>query len=267
MLFELSNPLDQQRAHRAWLETLARDAPAQAVLLDGVVGQRRFVVEARGYEGALEAALYSDAIPPTAVARLVETTRDALAPLRRYHRLRARAFGLQRYAAADRFFPLAEPADGIDFDEARGLIVASARELGPEVQELLESAFADRWIDAAERPRKASKSKLSPVLGEHPYVVVTFDGTTLDLLNLAHELGHAVHRVMADRAQPWVTSRYSSLTAETVASVHELVLIEYLFKRAESPVERVASGMIPDPADAVDGPLPEVPGSATRRRS
>jgi oligoendopeptidase F len=128
----------------------------------------------------------------------------------------------------------------VSYAEAKRLILDSAEPLGEEVQRTLREAFDNGWIDAFERPNKRASGSATFVYGDHPYVIVAYRGTVLDLFTLAHELGHAVHSQLAHRAQPYGTSIYSTLTGEAVASLHEMLLVEKLLQEAGSPSEKVA---------------------------
>ena len=240
MLWELTDPVDRRLAQQALLEGLGRRSQTYAALLAGVVKGGKFVARARRYDSALAAALEREAIPVAAVETLISTARRRSEVLREIHRLRARSLGLEEYGSADQYVPLRPFANQVSYDEAKRLIVDSAAPLGEEVQAILREAFDNGWIDAFERPNKRASGTATYVYGDHPYVIVSYRSTVLDLFALAHELGHAVHSQLAHRAQPYVTSIPSTLTAEAVASLHELLLVERLLQEAGAPGERLA---------------------------
>lgn len=240
MLWELADPADRRLAQQTLLEGLGRRSQAYAALLAGVVKGRKFVARARRYDSALESALEREAIPVAAVETLVSTARRRSEALREIHRLRARLLGLEEYGSADQYVPLRPFASRVSYGEAKRLIVDSAAPLGEEVQAILREAFDNGWIDAFERPNKRASGSATYVYGDHPYVIVSYRSTVLDLFALAHELGHAIHSYLAHRAQPYVTSIPSTLTAEAVASLHELLLVERLLQEAGAPGEKLA---------------------------
>lgn len=241
MLWELADPADRRRAQQALLEGLGARSQTYAALLSGVVERLKFVAKARRYAGALEYVLDLDAIPPSAVETLLRVAREESEVLREVHRRRARHLGLAGYGSADQFVPLEPLALEVSFAEAKRLIVDSAKPLGDAVQATLREAFDNGWIDAFERPNKLASGSATFVYGDHPYVIVAYRGTVLDLFVLAHELGHAVHSQLAHRAQPYVSSLYSTLTGEAVASLHELLLVEKLLQEAGTPGEKTAA--------------------------
>ena len=240
ILWETPDPGDRRRLRQAWLESLGRFAGTYAALLEGVVIYRRASAEAQGFADPLAAALFADAVPAATVRSAVAAARRASAPLRRYHALRKRLLGIERYGTADRFVPLAATSPRFTFEQARALIVESAATLGPQVQDTVRRAFDDGWIDAAERPGKRLHGGATSVIGDHPWVLVSYRGNLDSLFQLAHEVGHACHAALAARAQPAVYAHPSSLTGEAVAALHEAVLVDLLIRRAATPEARLA---------------------------
>jgi oligoendopeptidase F len=59
------------------------------------------------------------------------------------------------------------------------------------------------------------------------------------LSTYAHEWGHAVHSLLANKAQPYSKADYSTFIAEMASQINEILLEEYLLERAESDEERL----------------------------
>ncbi len=231
MLWELENATDRSNALRVWLEALGERASTTAVLLEGVVSYRKMSAEAYGYGSALEAALAADDIPAEAVINLVQSTTAEVTGLQNYHKLRRRVFGLESYGTADRFLPLGAAFSDVPFSQARMWIIESLAPLGAEAQSLVAAAFDDGWIDAVTRPGKREHGGATSVIGRHPFVLVNYDGNLNSILQLSHELGHAVHNQLSSDAQPYTNSHPSSLTSEAVGILFETLLVDDLVDR------------------------------------
>ena len=229
---------DERRAvHRAWLQELGKRSQTYAALLEGIVSRQKLLAEVRGFDSALDAHLHSDAIPADLVRGVVRTAREGSGPMRHYHALRRELLDLDDYSLADRFVSLETSGHEIPFAEARRLIVEAAAILGPEIQGVVARAFAEGWIDAVERPGKRPHGGANFVAG-HPFVLVPYRGTLDHVFQLVHEIGHAVHSDLSYRHQPFVYSHASSLTSETVASVFEGALVEYMTRESEDRQQR-----------------------------
>jgi oligoendopeptidase F len=74
----------------------------------------------------------------------------------------------------------------------------------------------------------------STVPGAHPYILLSFQGTTRDVMTLAHELGHGVHQYLArDRG---ILQQNTPLTmAETASVFCETLVFQDLISRERDP--------------------------------
>ena len=97
---------DREKAFRALYGTYNASINTYATLYNGVCHRDWFQARARGYASSLEAALHGNNIPTSVVENLISTTRAGVEPLRRYHRLRKRTLGLDRYQVYDFAIPL-----------------------------------------------------------------------------------------------------------------------------------------------------------------
>ena len=78
------------------------------------------------------------------------------------------------------------------------MVLTAYRGFSPEMAEIAERFFTDRWIDAPVRPGKAPGAFSHPTTpSAHPYVLMNYQGKPRDVMTLAHELGHGVHQVLA----------------------------------------------------------------------
>ena len=72
------------------------------------------------------------------------------------------------------------------------------RDFSPRLAELAGRVLEERHVDVAVRPGKLSGAYCYSVIpGLTPYVLLNFKGDVRDVATLAHELGHAVHGMLA----------------------------------------------------------------------
>src|SRR5260221_336958 len=88
---------DRASAFEAFHTIYEATANTYASLYNAVLQRDLFYSQARGYASTLEAALHGNNIATTVVENLITATRRGTEPLRRYHRLRKRALGLDTY--------------------------------------------------------------------------------------------------------------------------------------------------------------------------
>jgi len=70
-----------------------------------------------------------------------------------------------------------------------------------------------------------------------PWVMINYNGSARDIATLAHELGHAIHAMLADR-QSVLTQQAALPLAETASVFAEMQLTDQLLKRESDPSVR-----------------------------
>ena len=230
---------DRAEAFRAFHDVYRTTINTYAALYNGVLQRDWFHAQARGYKTTLDAALHGNNIPPSVVENLIETTKAGTEPLRRYHRLRKRVLGLDRYHAYDGLVPLVEFDHKYGYADVLEWIVGSVAPLGPDYQSKLSEAFERRWIDVYENAGKRSGAYSAPVYGAHPYVLMNYNDTLDAVFTLAHELGHSMHTVLAHAHQPFIYAAYTIFVAEVPSTVSEALFLDYMLARTADELERI----------------------------
>jgi oligoendopeptidase F len=229
---------DRAAAYRAFHQAYADSQNTHAALYNGVLQRDWFHARARGYESTLEAALHGNNIPTSVVENLIAVAKQSVEPLRRYHRLRRRVLGLERYQLFDIFVPLVEHDDRFPYDQVGSWIADSVAPLGSEYQRRVRDAFDGRWIDVFENAGKRSGAYSAPVYGAHPYMLLNYNETLDAVFTLAHEMGHSMHTLLSHQAQPFVYAGYTIFVAEVPSTLSEALFLDYMLQRADSRAQR-----------------------------
>ncbi len=153
----------------------------------------------------------------------------------RYYRLKAGWFKKKKLAHWDRNAPLPFAATGsIAWPEARNMVLTAYRGFSPEMADIAERFFTDRWIDAPVRPGKAPGAFSHPTTpSAHPYVLMNYQGKPRDVMTLAHELGHGVHQVLAAKNGALMAPTPLTL-AETASVFGEMLTFKRLLAQTKS---------------------------------
>ena len=222
---------DRQRVMEAYWNGQKRFENTLATLLDAGVKQDLFHARVHHFPTCLDAALYPEAIDTAVYRNLVATVRANLAPLHRLLRLRQRMLGLAELRYADLYASAVSAVTRTyPFEEGRDLVLSATRPLGAPYMEALERAFSAGWIDVYPNRGKQSGAYSSGVHGVHPFVKMNYDGTFHHVSTLAHELGHAMHSHLSERAQPYPTSDYPIFLAEIASTFNENMLMHTLLE-------------------------------------
>ena len=229
---------DRATAYRAFHQAYAANQNTYAALYNGVLQRDWFHARARGYASTLDAALHGNNIPTSVVENLIAVAKQNVEPLRRYHRLRRRVLGLDRYQLFDIFVPLVEHDEKYPYDDVGSWIVDSVAPLGGEYQARVREAFERRWIDVFENAGKRSGAYSAPVYGAHPYMLLNYNETLDAVFTLAHEMGHSMHTTLSHQAQPFVYAGYTIFVAEVPSTLNEALFLDYMLARADSREQR-----------------------------
>jgi oligoendopeptidase F len=73
----------------------------------------------------------------------------------------------------------------------------------------------------------------------HPYLLLNHNDDYDSLSTFAHEWGHAVHSLLANRNQPFEKADYSTFIAESASIGSEMLLNDYMVRNARSEREKL----------------------------
>ena len=229
---------DREAMFRAHLSVYDRSVNTYAAIYNGILQRDWFSAQARHYPSCRAAALDGDAIPESVMDTLITAVSEGVEPLRRYHRLRRRALGVERYFTFDAYLPLVDVHWPFPYDAIGPLVLESVELFGSEYTQTVERAFADRWIDVYETEGKRSGAFSAGVYGVHPYMLLNHADTLSDAFTVAHEMGHSMHTVLSHAAQPFATASYTIFVAEVASMTAEKLFADALLRRTDDPARR-----------------------------
>jgi len=167
-------------------------------------------------------------IPDPVVDTLLEVCRQNATLFQRYFRLKAGWLGMERLRRYDLYAPLSSSDQAYPFGQAVELVLDSLNNFSPLLADHARRVLSEGHLDAEVRPRKDTGAFCYGVLpGLTPWVLVNYNGRVGDVATLAHELGHAVHALMAAAHSP-LTFHASLPLAETASVFAEMLLLERL---------------------------------------
>jgi oligoendopeptidase F len=132
---------------------------------------------------------------------------------------------------SDREYPIAE---------GEKMMLEAVKPLGADYVAAMKHGLDSRWMDVFPRPRKLSGAHMAGAAYDvHPFLLINYTGNYESVSTIAHEWGHAMHTYLANRAQPYPTSRYPIFIAEIASTCNEALLLDYVLKNAKDDDERL----------------------------
>ena len=210
-----------------------------ASTLDGEIKTHAADAKLRKYPSCLASALSDDNVPEQVYTNLIDTVHAKLECFYPYMELRRKMMKLDKLDMYDIYNPLLPAVtERYTFDRAEKLVKEALAPLGEEYVRDLGRAFKERWIDAPERKGKRSGAYSSGCYDSYPYLLLNYNSTLDDVFTLAHELGHSMHSFYSHRAQKYHYAGYRIFVAEVASTTNEILLSEYLLKRAKTSEQR-----------------------------
>ena len=200
-----------------------------------------FGAKVRNHDSTLAANLFDDGLPPEVYTQLVTQVNQSLPLFHRYLSLRGRMLGVDDLRYFDIYPPLVEVDTG-EFDLARSAAITfeALKPFGEDYLALLKQGLDGEWMHSHPAPGKRSGAYMNgSIYDVHPFVLLNHNDGYESLSTFAHEWGHAVHSLLAQKQNPYETASYSTFTAEMASTINEILLQEYMIENARSDEEKL----------------------------
>lgn len=189
-------------------------------------------LDLRGYASPLAVRNLHNDIPDKAVSTLLQTCRDNRDVFQEYFRIKARICGFRQMTRYDVYAPPKIKKVFYPFEQAVKLVFEAYQQFSPSLAEHARRVFTERHVDAAPAPGKMGGAFCYSVLPSlTPYVLLNYSGDARDVATLAHELGHAVHSMLAQHHSVF-TFHATLPLAETASVFGEQLLSDALLADA-----------------------------------
>lgn len=227
----------RRRAYDQFYATYQGHEQTIATLYAGSVKQDIFNARIKGFDTALDAALYRDDVPKSVYTGLIEAVHKAFPVLHRYYALRKRILGVDELRHYDVYVPLVSSIKTHKtYEEAAEIVREALQPLGEDyVKTIYKGITTDRWVDRYENKGKRSGAFSSGGFIGAPYILLNYKEDVIgDVFTLAHEGGHSMHSYYSKRNNPFLCYEYTIFEAEVASTFNEQLVAKYLIDNAEN---------------------------------
>jgi oligoendopeptidase F len=229
--FRSPDPGIRAKAYQELYRVYAEDADTLGQIYQYLVRDWRSEgVDLRGYDTPIAIRNLANDIPDEVVETMLAACRNNAHLFHRFFALKAKILGVDRLRRYDLYAPVVEADKRYPYRDAVTMVLESFERFDPRLAELARKVFDSHHIDSEVRKGKrggAFCATLSPDLT--PWILQSYVGQARDIATMAHELGHAIHSLLADKHNA-LTQGASLPLAETASTFGEMLLIDRLLE-------------------------------------
>jgi oligoendopeptidase F len=182
----------------------------------------------RNYSSPMAVRNLANDVPDEVVDTLLDVAQKNTGIFQRFFQLKARWLGLERLRRYDIYAPVVKSDKRYDFDRAAGMVLSSFSQFDGQFGSMAQRVFDQNHLDSQVRKGKRGGAfcwSVNPKLT--PWVLLNYQGRADDVATMAHELGHAIHSMMASEHSLF-TFHASLPLAETASTFGEMMLVDRL---------------------------------------
>ncbi len=197
-------------------------------------------VQLRQYASPIAVRNTTNDLPEPAVDALLATCRKNVGVFQQYFQLKKRLLKLKTFNRYDLYAPYGHTSRRYSFSRAENMVMNAYQSFSPTLADLASRVIHEQHVDAAIRPGKMGGAFCYSVRPtQTPYVLVNFTGQARDVSTLAHELGHAVHAMLAENHSTF-TFHSALPLAETASIFGEQLLSDSLLSEERDTTAKVS---------------------------
>jgi oligoendopeptidase F len=187
-------------------------------------------INLRGYKSPISARNLGNDIPDEVVDTLLEVCQKNAPIFQRFFKLKARLLKVDKLRRYDIYAPVTESSKEFSLDSATELIMDSFDSFDPRFAQMALRVISENHVDSQVRKGKRSGAFCATINPElTPWVLTNYQGHSDDVATLAHELGHAIHSLLASDHS--IFTQHACLPlAETASTFGEMMLVERLLE-------------------------------------
>lgn len=212
-----------------------------AALLEENAVQKYAAAQINDYATTREYALDSYDVDPQIYDMLIDAAHGGAGDYQRYLAAHARGLGLEEQRA----YHMADYVSDFDpgkteYEDAVSEVAEALGVLGEEYMDTFMEIMESGHIDVYPTDTKATGAfEMQPSHEYLPWILFNYNGYSVDVSTIAHEMGHAVYDVYASENQLPFYASPTSFTHEIASTTNELLYYTYKMESAADEEEKL----------------------------
>jgi len=185
-------------------------------------------IDLRHYRDPIAARNLMNDIPDQVVETLLDVCQQNAGLFQRFFRLKANLLGMERLRRYDIYAPVVKAEKSYSFGDSAEMVLDAFQQFDPSLSALARKVFKANHLDSQVRKGKRGGAfcwSVTPDLT--PWVHLNYQGRPEDVATMAHELGHAIHSMLASDHSIFTWHATLPL-AETASTFGEMMLVDRL---------------------------------------
>ena len=227
-----TNPKVRREAYNSLFAVFKKNESLFGELYRSIVSDwHKEYVEFRGYKEPISVRNVSNDIPDKVVETLMRVTNKNQKVWHKYFKLKAKLLKTKKLSRYNLYAPIGGADEKMSFDKGTTIVLDTFKEFSPDFYSCAKRLFDKRHIHSSIVKGKDQGGFCSgSIPSVDPFILLNYTDDPRSVSVLAHELGHAIHFMLASRKQSIFHAHSALPIAETASIFSELLLIEKLKK-------------------------------------
>jgi oligoendopeptidase F len=227
------DPNEREACYKALFLTHQKNIDKLFMIYQAIVKDWVQMGEMRGYKTPISKRNFYNDIPDKAIEILLKVCEEEKETYHQYFLWKAKELNINKLKRFDIYAPLNTKHKKYTFNESLNLVINTFKSFSPEFTKKALKIIKEKHIDSHPIKYKQDGAfcmTISPKIT--PYIMLNFKGNDEDISTIAHELGHGIHSLYANKQSISAQSAPLPL-AETASTFCEMIIFEKLFQETK----------------------------------